>query len=217
MAASKPRASDDGILMLIQYRRNNALAAMREIVAGFRAFPVKVPKMSLLVAYLSDMAFCLELMLKFLSGNWDDHNVRKMYAAIFETEYTKSDFLVRLEQTIKSQKYLIEPATGIAEYIPEIEALYDALRGKVRTKQDRFSVQSEYELPASVGEFLRDHVARFYTGETIRVPPGANLKAISDHQMAAWEEDVKNIAANLDHILKLKGSLQVFEGTVHIT
>ena len=92
MAKAKPRANDDGVLFLVKLRRKNAVAAFRQVVEGFTSFPAKVPSMTLLLDYMSNMLSSLELMLKLLTGNWTSHDVQGMYTTVFNSSHPNPDF-----------------------------------------------------------------------------------------------------------------------------
>jgi hypothetical protein len=210
MPTAKPRANDDGVLLLIKLRREHAKEAMRRVVGGFITFPVKVPSATLLLDYLSNMVSCLELMLKLLSGDWGSHKVGEMYKKVFGSDYAKSDLMDRLKDAIMDQKYLVEPASGIAHHIPELEELFHALEGKVKARYSKFSVQIDYELPRSVGEFLRDHAGLFYHR------PGRSGEGI-DAGLAALRTELDQITKNIDQYLSFGNKFEFHLGRHSIT
>jgi hypothetical protein len=47
---------------------------------------------------------------------------------------------------------LVEPASGIADYVPELEKLCYTLDGQVKARSRAFTVEIDYELPRSIGD-----------------------------------------------------------------
>ena len=210
MAKAKQRASDDGVLFLIQLRRQNAKEAFAEVVRGFLTFPVKTPRLTLLLDYLTNMVSCLELMLKFLSGDWNSHKVDEMYKTVFGADYTKSDLLLRLKEATMSQKYLVEPANNIANLLPEIEDLYEKLHGEIRSRHSQFGLEVEIDLDLGVGEYLRDNAMKFHKRSG---KPGEGL-----HEgLRAYEGECERISTNIGIHLKNTKSFQFYQGTWSIT
>ena len=77
--ADLAHASDEECLLLIKLKRQHAKAAMKDIVVRFGLPPHYLPKIPTILEYLTNMVYCLELMLKLLSGNWRTHNVGAMW------------------------------------------------------------------------------------------------------------------------------------------
>ncbi len=191
MPTSKPRANDDGVLLLIKLRRQRAKDAMCHVVSGFIRFPVRLPSVVLLLDYLSNMFFCLELMLKLLSKDWGSHNVADMYKEAFGCEYKNPDLMIRLKQAITDQKYLVEPASDIAQDIPELEELFRTLNAEIKSRYKVYSVEVNIELSRGLGEFLRDYAGLFYHRAH---RPGEGI----DAGLIAFQTEVKQITENIE-------------------
>ncbi len=207
MSTTKPRASDDGVLYLIQKRRKEAKEAMYQVVQRFLKFPVRIPSITFLIDYLSDMVSCIELSLKLLSGNWGSHDVAGMYRDIFGMDYAKSDLMDRLERAIKDQKYLIEPASGIDAKIPEMEELFESLSELLKDRFGSYTVEIDHELTRSVCEFIRDRAGVFYHRHA---KPEEDFVSCA----AAYRAEVAQIQSNMDLILNRDGTLPFRIGLV---
>lgn len=223
MSKQKPRGTDDDICCLIFLKRRRAREAMDMILKGLDHCPWSEPTLTLLLDYISNMVSCLELMAKLLSGNWGSHDVCDMYKTIFNRAHSDPDFTALLKLSLTNQKYFFEPATdpsqsqtgkSIAEYIPEMERLFDELRQEMAQKHPRYFVHKELLLPRSVGEYLRDNVARFYQGEQVLGRPNAEqVRAISDDFMKKLE----TVARMIDEYIKQANGVRVAEfQTYHI-
>lgn len=147
---------------------------MRKILKGFDQIPGTGPSVCMLLDYLSDIVPALELMLKLLSGNRGTHEVGEMYEAVFNQPHADADFMTCLKQALRDQKYLLEPSPNkpgqpgkksIAEYIPEMEMLFDELQCKIVDRYPTARVAKRVILPNSFGEYLRRNLSRFYNGE----------------------------------------------------
>ena len=163
------------ICILIQLKRKRAREAMARILREYDHEPPTPPDLSNLLEYLSDMVPVIEMMLRLLSSEWDNHDVGKMYATIFHKPYTKPDVMICLTDAVESQRYLVEskphPAKSqhatIAHYIPDLEALFDDLRNVM--KQHSFMKEGggikEVNLPLPFNDYIRTHVNRFLTAD----------------------------------------------------
>ncbi len=87
-----------------------------------------------------------------------------------------------LKRAITDQKYLAEPS-GIGRFLPEIEALYDGLRGEIFKQKRGFSVNLVYELPSEVGFYIRDAANRFYKTPLRSFKPGESLQEVQKEQL----------------------------------
>jgi hypothetical protein len=157
----KPRASDDEILFLITIRRQTAWESMRQIVEGFGTPPNLVPSIVLLSNYFMNMVFCIELMLKLLSGNWMSHDIEGMYQTAFGKSHPSPHLLQAIKSAIMDQKYLFEPASGLDGNVPDLEKLYDEVLSELKKRFLDFSIDRTVSLPKSFTEYIRDHAARF--------------------------------------------------------
>jgi hypothetical protein len=169
---SKPRPSDDECLLLIVLKRKSALAAMRKIVSEFGLPPHKAPNLVTVLEYLTNMSSCVELMLKFLSGDWRSHKVGDMYEAVFGGKHPNQRLMDHLKTALVDQKYLFEPNGGLLSEIEDFEKLHDELKLKIRAKQDRFQVFADIPAPDTFLPYLRDNPGRFYGRENVVYGPG---------------------------------------------
>jgi hypothetical protein len=219
MATNKPRGSDDEVGLLISLRRGHAWEAMSKIMHGLARVPHEEPTIAIVLDYLSNMAYTLELMLKLLSGNWESHAVGAMYEKVFGQPHTNRDFMDCLKLALTNQKYLFEPVSDpatansstIANFIPEMESLFHALRSKMLGQHRTFCVVKEFSLPLSFGEFLRDHAGLFFKGETYHcdLTPEFVRQASVRH-----EEQLRSAASNIAEYLRMAKGVGVFQGTV---
>jgi hypothetical protein len=172
---SKPRPTDQEALFLIHMRRERAKGAMSDILHGITLSEIKMPSPGQILDYLSNMILCIEMMLKLLSGDWQTHNVAKMFETVTGRPYPNPALMESLKDAVMNQKYLISPAAGIIDHIPELEQLYDFLYGALKEKHGKFFVRVEESLPDDFGQFLLANVERFYKSESKPVPLGANI------------------------------------------
>jgi hypothetical protein len=165
-ATSKPRGSDDEILLLISIRRQSAWESMRQIVEGFGEPPHRIPSIAALNNYLTNMVFCIELMLKLLSGNWRSHDVGAMFQAVFGAAPPSPQLMSDIKSAIMDQKYLFEPAAGLDANVPELERLYSTILKRLKTSFPDFSISKTVSLPLSFAEYIRDNAERFCRKES---------------------------------------------------
>lgn len=171
-STAKPRGSDDEILLLISIRRQSAWESMRQIVEGFGEPPHLIPSIAALNNYLTNMVFCIELMLKLLSGNWRSHDVGAMYQTVFGSAAASPQLMGNIKSAIMDQKYLFEPAAGLDANVPELETLYADILKKLKQTYPRFSITKTISLPKSFTEFIRDNAERFCRKQSERFGPG---------------------------------------------
>ena len=136
---------------------------MREILVGLGLPPHHEPSIATLLDYLSNMVYCIELMLKLLSSNWTTHNVGKMYEQVTGAPHSNVDLMNYIEGAIKDQKYLFEPAGGLEHCVPDIESLFDELNRALKRKYFSFEVNKKHEMPIALAEYLRDNATKFYS------------------------------------------------------
>jgi hypothetical protein len=146
---------------LIKARRDAAWAAMREIVEGFGSIPQTTPSVASLNTYCLNMVFCVELMLKLLSGNWTSHAVGAMYEKTFGSPPPCEHLMRTIQEAVKDQKYLFEPAAGLTDSLPELEHLYDHLWWALHQRHPKFFIDKIVSVPPSFSVFIRDHAHRF--------------------------------------------------------
>jgi hypothetical protein len=217
MSKQKPRGSDDDILGLIFLKRKRAREAMDSILKGLDHCPWNEPTLTVLLDYISNMVYCLELMAKLLSGDWNNHDVGAMYQKVYSRAHGNPDFVNHLKLSLTNQKYFYEPATdparpgtsqSIADFIPEIEQLFDEFRQEIAHRHPVHSVHKELTLPIRVGEYLRDNVWRFYQAEPIPGQPSAEQMEAAQVQ---FMEKLKDVAGMINHYLQVAKGLGVAE------
>lgn len=160
--SAKPHGNTDEILLLISVRRQSAFDSMQRIVQGFGLPPHLSPRITELNNYFMNMVFCIELMLKLLSNNWNSHDVGAMYQSAFGKAHVSPGVMNDLKAAIMDQKYLFEPAAGLDGSIPELESLYDELLKELRSKFPDWSINSTVSLPLAFAEYVRDNATRFH-------------------------------------------------------
>lgn len=170
--SSKPRASDDEILLLITLRRQAAWESMQQTVEGYGTPPNLVPSIALLSNYFMNMVFCLELMLKLLSGNWRSHDVGAMYQTVFGSQHSSPQLMQDIKSAIMDQKYLFEPASGLDGNMPDLEQLYDDVLSKLKEAHPQFSITKTVSLPKTFTEYIRDNAERFCRKQSETFGPG---------------------------------------------
>jgi hypothetical protein len=165
-ATSKPHGSNDEILLLISIRRQSALESMRQIVEGYGEPPHRIPSIAALNNYFTNMVFCIELMLKLLSNNWQSHDAGAMYLTVFRTAHASPQLMQNIKSAIMDQKYLFEPAAGLDTNVPELEKLYTDVLSKLSQTFPKFSIKMTVSLPKSFAEFISDSAERYCRKES---------------------------------------------------
>jgi hypothetical protein len=66
-----------------------------------------------------------------------------------------------LKEAIKDQKYLFEPAAGLADCLPELESLHQHLWWELQQRHPKFFIEKTVSLPPSFAAFIRDNAHRF--------------------------------------------------------
>ena len=160
---SKPHAGGEECLFLIQLKRKVARAAMQRIIEAIIQEPPGLPSVLIVLEYLSNMVYCIELMLKLLSGDWKSHNVDGMYKTAFQKPHPNSLLMNEIKTALCNQKYLLEPSGGLLGQVAGLEDLYHELITKVREAQNSYWVTLDTPVPAAFLEYLRDNGDRFYS------------------------------------------------------
>jgi hypothetical protein len=220
MGSAKARGTDEEVYVLIFLKRERALEAMDKIVKGLSFCPWHEPTFALLLEYISNMISVLELMLKLLSGNWQSHEVGKMYETVFGSPHPDSDFMACLKQALRDQKYFLLPSADpsqpngrtIAHYIPEIEGLFDLFKQKFCEQHEKALFHREILLPVRIGEFLRDNVWKFFKGRTYTA---RDMPVDVEQMQRQYEEQLESAALMIDEYLKMRKGLGVAEGKGH--
>lgn len=161
MKQPKPHSDTNEMLLLIKIRRDAARAAMTQIVKDISTPPHTIPSVSLLGDYLLNMVFCLELMLKVLANKWTNHDVITMYNDVFGRPHPVPELLMALKSAICDQKYLYEPACGLADFLPDVEELYDELKAELGLSHQSSFVKKNVAVPSRFAAYIRDNPGRF--------------------------------------------------------
>jgi hypothetical protein len=170
--------TDDEAEVLIRLKRDHAKVAMDEIVKSFcSSGNTSMPGIDILLEYLTNMVYALELRLKVLSDDWREpgkskhgHKVGEMYKEIFAKLHGHPTLMQVLERAILNQKFLFEPAEKLLDCIPDLEALWDELQTEFNRRNwgKIFEVNSEVSAPENLKSYLRSNLPRFYKQKTYR-------------------------------------------------
>ena len=205
---SKAHASVDESLLLIKIKRRNAMAAMKEIVIGIGLPPHYYPNILTVLDYLTNNVSCIELMLKLLSGDWQSHQVGKMYETIFGKPHANLLLMDEICTALRDQKYLFEPNDGLLAHIGDLENLYDDVKSKLVEKYKKFFVHASIVAPATFAVYLRDHVSRFYSKKVTPtgVQEGPEKIMDTDTFLDALSQgplrEVREIRSHLDQLIQ---------------
>jgi hypothetical protein len=177
----KQNPTQSEALLLIRMKRSRAKGALCEIVKPFCVIGyVPVPGLELLLDYLSNMVYALELLLKVMADDWREpgksrfnHRVGEMYEEVFGRPHASPILMTVLERAIRDQKFLYEPSDRLMDHIPEIEGLWDELTTEFygRNWQGDATVLREVVAPPEFIQFLRDHLPRYLLPEPSPVKP----------------------------------------------
>lgn len=206
----KAHASVDECLLLVKLKREHAVAAMRKIVIEFGLPRHIFPKVTTILDYLTNMAYCIEMMLELLSNDWETHNVGEMYETVFGAPHANQTLMDELKIALVAQKYLFEPNGGLLAHISDLEKLHDELREKIREKHTKFAVQRDIPAPPPFLSYLQANVPRFYNGGVTvnlpeNIPADYDLSEFTDHVAEGMRREVREIEDFIDdHIQKGK-------------
>jgi hypothetical protein len=195
--AAKPRPTDQEALFLILMRRDRAKEVMNEILHRISPSGITMPTPALILDYLTNMLMSIEMALKLLSNDWGTHNVGKMFETITGKPHDDPALMEAVKAAIMDQKYLLSPAVGIVDHIPELEKLYDFLYLILRSKYAKYSVNVEQDLPDNFGQYLLANVERFYKGETVTLTPGTSFHDNWETESRRYRENVESIKVTL--------------------
>ena len=193
----------DECLLLILTKRKAALSALGKIVTEFGRTN-RVPDVLTILDYLTNMVYCVELMLKVLSDKWSTHNVGEMYKDAFGERHTNGDMMAEITTALRNQKYLFVPNGGLLLHVADLEKLHYDLRMKMLEKTSYFKVDIDIAAPANFLAFLRDNIVLFHPQTNVRIaPPSAiKLEAVQDHYPKNLVEDLKRIQKTFDEYIK---------------
>jgi hypothetical protein len=208
----KPRPTDDEALFLISMRRERAHEVLSEFLHGFVGDRLKLPQPAEMLDYLTNTIMYLEMSLKLLSGNWESHRVDKMYQIIFGKPHPDPGLMEALQAATKNQKYLLSPAEGIIDHVPELEALGDALYAKLKSKYPNRSLKVDEELPDSFSRFLLDNAPRLFKMRPVTIPSGRFDDPIVFDSLARHQRQLENIQDLLGEFLANGHKLSIAQG-----
>jgi hypothetical protein len=198
-------------LLLIRMKRDRAKAAMDQIVKRFGVISYEPePGLEVLLDYLTNMVYALELLLKVMANDWRTpgkshfgHRVGDMYQEIFGRPHACPDLMPVLERAILNQKFIYEPADRLMDHIPELEALWDELTTAFyqRRWMEDTTVQREVVAPPGFLQFVRDNFPRFYRAKTHQwKPPMAREHRVQmlQHHLQALQSELERVQAGED-------------------
>ncbi len=213
----KERPSNNDALILIHVRRKRAEDVLRSIIQGF-AKPldqVECITVTQILDYLTNMIQCLELSLKLLSGNWENHNISSMYEIIFSRPHANPTLMQSLKSAIMSQKYILGPAAGLIDHIPDMEALHDELTKVLSKNFPGYEYDIMQNLPDNFARFLHDNTVKF-----LPYSPKFNANGMTREQVdavllaqyASLDAIIDQARETIDVMTKDGGKLMMFEG-----
>jgi hypothetical protein len=217
---SKPHASPDECLLLIRLKRDNAKASLQKIIVEFAGPARHAPGVLLILEYLTNMVYCIELMLKLLSDNWTSHDIARMYQTVVNRPHPDPVLLAEIKTAITDQKYLFEPNGGLLAKVPELEALYHELIICTRERYPIYNVQADIPVPPRLLAYLRDNLPLFYVmeGPTSVGPVSAiNLPAMYAAFAPQYEDNVRRMQEFIDKFTKSGGRLNFHQGEIRRT
>jgi hypothetical protein len=131
------------------------------------------PDIEVLLEYLTNMVYALELLLKVMSNNWKNHDVGGMYEQVFGKPHDSPELMDVLERAVCDQKFLFEPADGLVDHLPELEKLWYELQFKFDDLyfQANITVQHGVKAPPEFVQYLRDHLRRYLLAEGRPIVP----------------------------------------------
>jgi hypothetical protein len=176
---------------------------LNEILHGITVTGIKSVKLEQILDYLTNLIMCLEMMLKLLSDDWDSHKVGTMYQTVTKKPYPNQALMESLKQAIMSQKYLLSPAAGIVDHIPELEELSDSLYERIKEEYRGYYTEVGQLLPDNFGQFLLKNVEKYYRSKHITFTPGENLENWMERARKAYDAEVAQIKSTLgEHLSK---------------
>jgi hypothetical protein len=195
-------------LLLIRMKRDRAKVAMDQIVKRFGVISNEPePGLEVLLDYLTNVVYALELLLKVMADDWRTpgeskfgHRVGEMYREIFGRAHNCPALMTVLERAILNQKFIYGPADRLMDHIPNLEALWDELTAEFyrRHWMEDTTVQREVVAPLEFIQFLRDNLPRFYQAETHqwkpRLQPEEQIQLLQ-HRIKALQSELERVQA----------------------
>jgi hypothetical protein len=219
-SSDRVHASPDECLLLIRLKRENARAAMQKIIVEFAGPPHHAPAVLSILDYLTNMVYCIELMLKLLSDNWRSHDIPAMYQSVVNQPHPDPELLRDIKTALVDQKYLFEPNGGLLSKVPNLEALYQELIVRVRQRHPVYSVQVDIPVPLTLLAYMRDFLPLYYVmkGPTSVGPvSGINLPAMHAALAPQYEKNIREMRAFVDAFTKNGGKLTFHQGEIQNT
>jgi hypothetical protein len=229
---SKAHATVDECLLLVRLKRENAKAAMKQIVVEFGlpthrvpfGLPThRAPDILTILEYLTNMVYCIEMMLKMLSGDWGSHKVGKMYETVFGKPHANQVLMDEITIALRDQRYLFEPNGGLLAQIADLEELYDDLKGKICEIHPTFDISRAIPAPPAFLTYLRDNITRFHTkkGPTVMVQRAAlaDLNAVGcrDAPMEERRTEIQEIQSFFDLWVREGRTFEFFHEETSLT
>ena len=159
--AEKPHAIVDECLLLVEDKRKKARTAMHGLIAALVNDPYNIYIVPFILDYLTNMVYCIELMLKVLANSWRSHDIAAMYEKIFERKYD-DHIMKEITTALRDQKYLFEPCGVLWKHVGTIELLYSELSERLNHEHSLYDVSKQVTIPVEFLAFLRDNANRFY-------------------------------------------------------
>jgi hypothetical protein len=179
--ATMQTPTDPEAVMLIRLKRGRAKAAMDRIVKRFGVVSNEPePGLDVLLDYLTNMVYAIELLLKVLADDWRipgksqfRHDVGAMYKEIFKQPHKSANLMATLQAAIISQKFIFGPANGLISLIPELEELWDELTAEFcRTRWGEvIEFKREVVAPPELIQYLQANLERFFRPKTYHGSP----------------------------------------------
>lgn len=213
---NKSHATEDECLLLIKLKRQRATGAMKKILVKFGLPPHHAPDVVTILDYLTNMVYCIELMLKLLSSNWESHNVGKMYEAAFGRAHPNRLMMKEIEAALRDQKYLFEPMGGLIAQIADMESLYDELIEGIRKKHGTLRVEVSVPAPSNFFDYLRSNAGRILSDEIHVVDERPDMPLPTarslDEYVAQKTAELNAICDFIDEFRKNGGKLEFYKG-----
>jgi hypothetical protein len=203
----KPHATEDECRLLIEMKRKAARAAMWRVMSDLGSSPTIAPRIEDVLTYLTNMVYCVELMLKLLSGDWRSHDVGTMYQAVFGTRHGDEGLMRHIKDALVDQKYLFEPNGGLLADLTGLEHLFDELRQALTSRRSGYHVLREVVPPPNFFVFVRDHLGTFYDQGEIELPvtmPYEEVEAKLARIQRAKTDEIERMRGGLDIIIEGK-------------
>lgn len=213
---SKSHATVDECLLLIKLKREAAFAAMKKILVGFGLPPHHAPDVITMLDYLTNMVYCIELMLKLLSDDWVSHNVAKMYETAFGRPHANQQMMAEIKTALLDQKYLFEPKGGLISQVADMEKLNDELVHELRKKHDILRVEVSIPAPPEFMTYLRTNAGRIFEDhpphmQDLPRPRESGVYSLEEY-VARKTMELKAICDFIDEFRKNKGELHFYKG-----